>query len=79
MAHWRRSYPITNLWIIWKLQPMMTMRSVMICSSLDSCKYNVLVDWGTGEKTYEPLSVLAADDPVTCAMYAKENDLLHID
>ena len=43
------------------------------------CKYNVLVDWETGEKTYEPLSVLAADDPVTCAMYAKENDLLHID
>ena len=43
------------------------------------CKYNVLVDWETGEKTYEPLSVLAADDPVTWAMYAKENDLLHID
>ena len=43
------------------------------------CKYNVLVDWETGEKTYEPLSVLAADDPVTCSMYAKENDLLHID
>ena len=42
------------------------------------CKYNVLVDWETGEKTYEPLSVLAADDPMTCAMYAKENDLLHI-
>ena len=33
------------------------------------CKYNVLVDWETGEKTYEPLSVLAADDPVTCALY----------
>ena len=43
------------------------------------CKYNVLIDWETGEKTYEPLSVLAADDPVTCAMYAKENYLLHID
>ena len=28
--------------------------------------------------TYEPLSVLAVDDPVTCALYAKENDLLHI-
>ena len=42
------------------------------------CKYNILVDWETGEKTYEPLSVLAADDPVTCATYAKENDLLHI-
>ena len=43
------------------------------------CKYNVLVDWETGEKTYESLSVLAADDPVTCATYAKKNDLLHID
>ena len=43
------------------------------------CKYNVLVDWETQEKTYEPLSVLAADDLVTCATYAKENDLLHID
>ena len=39
----------------------------------------VLVDWETGEKTYEPLSVLVADDPVTCATYAKQNDLLHID
>ena len=43
------------------------------------CKYNVLDNWETGEKTYEPLSVLAADDPITCATYAKENDLLHID
>ena len=43
------------------------------------CKYNVLVDWETGEKTYELFSVLAADDPATCAMYAKENNLLHID
>ena len=43
------------------------------------CKYNVLVDWETGEKTYEPLSNLVADDPVTCGTYAKENDLLHID
>ena len=42
-------------------------------------KFNVLVEWETGEKTYEPLSDLAADDPVTCATYAKENDLLHID
>ena len=47
--------------------------------SWKGCKYNGLVDWVTGEKTYEPLSVLAAVDPVTCAMYAKENDLLHID
>ena len=43
------------------------------------CKYNVLVDWETGEKTYELLSVLAADSPLTCSMYAKEYDVLHID
>ena len=40
---------------------------------------NILDDWENGEKTYEPLSVLAADNPVTCELYAKENDLLHID
>ena len=39
-------------------------------------KYNVQVEWETGEITYEPLSAIAADDPVTCAAYAKENDLL---
>ena len=31
------------------------------------------------KKTYEPLSVLAADDPVTCVTYAKGKNLLHID
>ena len=39
-------------------------------------RYNVLVDWETGESTYEPLHVIAADDPVTCAAYAKEKGLL---
>ena len=37
------------------------------------------IEWETGEKTYEPLSILAADDPLTCATCAKENDLLHIE
>ena len=35
-------------------------------------KYNVQVEWETGEITYEPLYINAADDPVTCAAYAKE-------
>ena len=39
-------------------------------------KYNVMVEWGTGEITEEPLSLIAADDPVTCATYAKKHDLL---
>ena len=39
-------------------------------------RYNVLVNWESGESTYEPLHVIAADDPVSCAIYAKENNLL---
>ena len=42
-------------------------------------KYNVMVEWETGEITDEPLSLIAADDPVTWAEYAKKHDLLHLD
>ena len=42
-------------------------------------KYNVQVEWETGEITFEPLSIIAADGPVTCAAYAKENDLLALE
>ena len=42
-------------------------------------KYNVQVEWETGEITFEPLSIIAANDPVTCAAYAKENDLLALE
>ena len=38
--------------------------------------FNVLVNWETGESTYEPLYLIAADDLVSCAIYAKENKLL---
>lgn len=38
--------------------------------------YNVMVEWENGEITSEPLNVIAADDPVTCAIYAKDNNLL---
>jgi hypothetical protein len=38
--------------------------------------YNVMIEWENGEITSEPLGIIAADDPVTCAIYARENDLL---
>ena len=38
-----------------------------------------MVEWETGEITDEPLSLIAADDPVTCAEYAKKHYLLHLD
>ena len=42
-------------------------------------KLNVQIEWETGEITFEPLSVIAADDPITCAAYAKEKNLYNLD
>ena len=39
-------------------------------------KYNVMVEWKSGEVTYEPLTLISKDDPITCAVYAKKHDLL---
>ena len=39
-------------------------------------KYNVIVEWESGEVTYEPLTLISKDDPITCAVYAKKHDLL---
>ena len=44
--------------------------------SYKGSSYNVMVEWETGEITSEPLSIIAADDPVTCAIYARQNNLL---
>ena len=35
-----------------------------------------MTHWEDGSYTYEPLSQLKADDPVTVAVYAKQNGLL---
>ncbi|MFA9289535.1 MAG: reverse transcriptase domain-containing protein [Weeksellaceae bacterium] len=34
------------------------------------------MEWETGETTYEPLDLIASDDPVTCAAYAIKHGLL---
>ena len=39
-------------------------------------KYNVMVEWESGEVTYEPLTLISKDDPIPCAVYAKKHDLL---
>ena len=40
-------------------------------------KYNVIVEWESGEVTYKPLTLISKDDPISCAVYAKKHDLLH--
>ena len=47
-------------------------------TNYNGCIYNVMVEWETGEITEEPLSIIAQDDPVTCAAYAKKHNLLHL-
>jgi hypothetical protein len=42
-------------------------------------RFNVLVEWENGEITTEPLSVIAANNPMTCAVYAREHDLLDVE
>ena len=39
-------------------------------------KWNVMMEWENGEITEEPLAIIGADDPITCATYARENNLL---
>ena len=39
-------------------------------------RFNVQLEWENGEITYEPLRMISADDPVTCAIYARDKGLL---
>ena len=53
-------------------------------NSMDQERYRfraiiVQIEWETGEITFEPLSVIAADDPIACAAYAKEKNLYNLD
>ena len=41
-------------------------------------KYNVKVEWENWEIIHEPLDIIAKDDPVTCAVYAMNNNLLYL-
>jgi hypothetical protein len=41
--------------------------------------YNVMIEWENGKVTAEPLSVIAKDDPFTCAIYARDNNLLELE
>ena len=38
--------------------------------------WEVLIQWADGQTSWEPISMIFADDPVTLAMHAQKNDLL---
>jgi len=48
-------------------------------STYKGSSWNVQIEWENGETTWEPLSIIGRSDPVTCAIYAKDNNLLSLD
>ena len=64
--------------VVWKFRRIVSHQGPLRSEHPDykGSMYNIMVEWETGEITSEPLQVIAADDPVTCAIYAKDNGLL---
>ena len=67
--------------VYWKFKHIMAHEGPLDKSSpsYQGSKYNVMIEWENGEITTEPLSIIAADDPVSCAIYARDNKLLNTD
>ena len=66
--------------VIWKFKDNIKHKGPLHKNYQD-CKgspYNVTVLWENGKTYKEPLSVFAADNPVSCAIYAHDNDLLDL-
>jgi Reverse transcriptase (RNA-dependent DNA polymerase) len=55
--------------IMWKFQR-------IISHEVQGSQITLLIEWENGEITKESLRIIAANDPVTCAIYARENGLL---
>ena len=64
--------------VVWKFRKITAHEGLLKPSdpSYNGLIYNVMIEWENGEITSEPLSMIATDDPVTCAIYARENNLL---
>jgi hypothetical protein len=57
--------------ITWKFQ-----RIVSHEGPTQGSQYDLLIEWENGEITKEPLKVIATNNLVACAIYARENGLL---
>jgi hypothetical protein len=57
---------------VWKFKCITTHQGPLTLKDDDwnGSMYNVMIDWENGEITTEPLSMIAADDPISCALYA---------
>ena len=59
---------------IWKFKPFVRHQGPLNSSDCgySGSKWNLMIEWETGEVMAEPLTMIAADDPMTCAIYARE-------
>jgi hypothetical protein len=67
--------------IVWRFRRIVGHQGPLLWHDKDynGSRFNLLVESENGEITTEPLLVIAADDPVTCAVYAREHDLLDVE
>jgi hypothetical protein len=67
--------------IVWKFRRITAHQGPLHSNDKDwrGSSYNVMIEWENGEITTEPLSIIGADDPVTCAIYARDHNLLELD
>jgi hypothetical protein len=67
--------------IVWRFRCIVGHQGPLLWHDKDynGSRFNVLVKWENGEITTEPVLVIAADDPMTCAVYAREHDLLDVE
>jgi hypothetical protein len=65
---------------VWKFRRIMAHEGPLNSNhpSWKGSTYNVMVEWEDNSITTEPLRIIAANSPVTCAIYAREQDLLSI-
>ena len=65
--------------IYWKLRKITAHEGPLspTSPSYQGSKYNVMIEWENGEITSKLLTIIATDDPIACAIYAKENNLLN--
>ena len=66
---------------VWKLQRIIAHEGPLQTTHPDykRAKYNVIIEWETGEITAESFSIISSNDPVKCAIYAKQTNLLEFE
>ena len=66
--------------VVWKFKDIIAHQGPLNKSHKDykGSTYNLTIEWENGEITDEPLSIIAADDPVSCAIYGRKHNLLHL-